>query len=235
MKKQDNDTILVISDMHIPHHHEDAIAFLKEVKRVYNPDKIVNIGDEVDKHALSFHDSDPDLASAGDELKKSRKYIKKLAEIFPDMALVESNHGSMHWRKAKALGIPAEYMQSYNHILQAPDTWVWQDEIILYSGGVQVMFRHQFKKNPLVCSQQMGMCVVQGHFHEDFNIQYASSPNKLLWAMTVGCLIDKKSLAFAYNKTNTKRPILGCGIIIDGQPVLLPMIVNKKGRWIREL
>ncbi len=81
----------------------------------------------------------------------------------------------------------------------------------------------------------MGMSVIQGHFHESFDIQYASSPNKLLWAMTVGCLIDKKSLAFKYNKTNCKRPILGCGIIIDGQPRLLPMIVNKRGRWIGEI
>ena len=232
MSKKENDTILVLSDLHMPYHHKDVFKFLAKIKNVYNPTKIINIGDEVDNHAMSFHDSDPDLDSAGKELIEARKGIAKLAKLFPKMELVESNHGSMHLRKAKAFGIPTSFMKSYNNILGAPKTWVWKDEVILTSGGVEIMFRHQFKKNPLVCAQQMGMAVVQGHFHEDFNIQYTSSPNKLLWAMTVGCLIDKKSLAFTYNKTNTKRPIIGCGIIIDGQPVLIPMILNKKSRWV---
>jgi hypothetical protein len=42
--------------------------------------------------------------------------------------------------------------------------------------------------------------------------------------MTIGCLIDDASLAFAYNKNTLKRPIIGCGAILDGQPKLLPMI-----------
>ena len=53
--------------------------------------------------------------------------------------------------------------------------------------------------------------------------------------MMVGCLIDDKALAFEYNKTTVGRPIIGCGIIIEGQPMLIPMILDKKGRWIKEL
>ena len=64
-------SILIISDTHIPYHHKDLFPFLKAIKKLYKPTKIVHIGDEVDKHALSFHDSDPDLPSAGDELKIS--------------------------------------------------------------------------------------------------------------------------------------------------------------------
>ena len=58
--------ILCISDLHIPYHHPQAFDFLKALKKKLNPDLIVNGGDELDKHALSFHDSDPDLPSAGD-------------------------------------------------------------------------------------------------------------------------------------------------------------------------
>ena len=226
-----NKTVLVISDMHMPYHHQDSLRFLKAIKEVYAPDKIVNIGDEVDMHAMSFHDSDPNLPSASDELKLARKSIKKLHNLFPEMTLVDSNHGSLAFRRAKSMGMPVEYLKDYAEVLKIPSGWTWQDELILNCDGVQVMFRHQFKKNPLICAQQMGMCVVQGHFHEDFNVQYVSSPNKLLWAMTVGCLIDKKSLAFTYNKTNYKRPILGCGLIVNGQAQLMPMLLNKKGRW----
>ena len=52
--------ILVISDMHMPYHHPDSFAFLKAVKKSFDPTRIINIGDEVDNHGISFHDSDPD-------------------------------------------------------------------------------------------------------------------------------------------------------------------------------
>ena len=84
-----NKRILVISDMHIPYHHKDSIKFLKEIKKEFKPDRIINIGDSVDFHAISMHDSNPDLPSAGDELNLTRKYIKELETIFPDVTEVD--------------------------------------------------------------------------------------------------------------------------------------------------
>ncbi len=234
MSKKENN-ILVISDMHIPYGHPDTMAFLTTIKTQLFPTKVVCIGDEVDAHSLSFHDSDPDLLSAGDELQVAIKILKKLYKLFPEVQVVESNHGSMIYRKGKHHGIPRKYIKDYADVLEAPVGWSWHDEIILETKLGEVMFRHQFKKDPLISAQQMAMSVVQGHFHEDFNIQFVSSPNKLLWAMTVGCLIDKKSLAFTYNKTNTKRPIIGVGMIINGLPQLIPMVLDKGGRWVGKL
>ena len=227
--------ILIISDLHIPYHHQDSLAFLKAVKKKYKITKVVCVGDEIDAHALSFHDSDPDLLSAGDELQAAIRILKDFYKAFPKVDLVDSNHGSMHYRKGKHHGIPRKYLKGYNEILEAPKGWVWHDELIVKSGDQEILIRHQFKKNPLICAQQMAMPVIQGHFHTSFDIQYVSSPNRLLWSMTVGCLIDKKSLAFAYDKTNYVRPILGCGVVINGQPQLVPMILDKKGRWIKKL
>jgi len=48
-------------------------------------------------------------------------------------------------------------------------------------------------------------------------------------------LIDKKSLAFAYDKLNLQRPVIGVGMIINSLPVLIPMILNNKGRWCGKL
>jgi hypothetical protein len=53
--------------------------------------------------------------------------------------------------------------------------------------------------------------------------------------MQSGCLIDRKALAFAYDKLNLNRPIIGTSIIIDSKPELIPMILNKAGRWIGKL
>ena len=53
--------------------------------------------------------------------------------------------------------------------------------------------------------------------------------------MRCGCLIDDKSLAYEYNKTTLDRPIIGSSVIIDGQPKLIPMIMDKSGRWIGKI
>ena len=72
-----NKRILVISDLHIPFHHKDSFAFLETIKKEYKPDFIINIGDLLDFHAINMHTHDPDLFSAGFELKASKKYIKE--------------------------------------------------------------------------------------------------------------------------------------------------------------
>ncbi len=230
-----NNLILVISDMHIPYHHRDAFEFLDGLKDKYDFTRIINIGDEVDNHGISFHDSDPDLLSAGDELKASQDACKELQKIFPEMDLVHSNHGSLSYRRGKAGGIPRHFLRDYNDVLMVGEGWKWHDEIILESGATSIIFRHQFSANVLKAAEQMGMSCVQGHFHSRFEIAYTSSPLALNWGMTVGCLIDADALAFEYNKLQTKRPIVGVGMIENGIPRLLPMLLDANGRWTRVL
>ena len=86
--------ILVISDLHIPYHHKDSFNYLRAIKREYKPDFILNIGDLLDFHAISMHTHDPDLYSPGQELSMSRRYVRELEGIFPDMIEVDSNHSS---------------------------------------------------------------------------------------------------------------------------------------------
>ena len=74
--------ILCISDLHAPYQHPQAISFLRAIKKKYKPTKILNVGDEVDYHALSFHDTDAELDNAYAELVKARKVIKKLYTLF---------------------------------------------------------------------------------------------------------------------------------------------------------
>lgn len=231
-----NSVILVVSDFHAPYNHPDAVDFLAAIKKEYKPDRIVVIGDEVDHHAMSFHDSDPDLLSAGHELEKAIEELKPLYKLFPEADIVDSNHGSMHYRKGKHHGIPRKYLKGYNEILDAPIGWKWSKDLVLKaSDGSDIYFHHGLSTQSIKIAQQMGMKYVQGHFHSKFEVQYSSSPDKLIWSMTVGCLVDDHSMAFNYNKTTLQRPIIGVGLIINGHPVLMPMQLAKGGRWIGEL
>ena len=227
-----NNSVLVISDLHIPYHHQDAFDFLKALKKKYKPDMIVNIGDELDHHAISMHEHNPDLMSAGDELKNSRVYVRELEKIFPRMTLVHSNHSSLVYRRALKYGLPKDYLKSYNEFLGVGNGWKWVDDLtITLSDGSRCFFTHGISADVLKVAAQYGMNTVQGHFHTKFSIGYFSNPEALIWGMQVGCLINQKSMAFDYAKNFKSRFIVGCGMIIDGQPKLMPMVLDKDGRW----
>ena len=227
--------ILVISDMHLPYQHKDSIKFLKEIKKEFKPDKIVNIGDLLDFHAISMHDSNPDLYSAGMELDKAKEYIKQLEDIFPEVVEVDSNHSSLVYRRALKFGMSKQFLKPYGEFL-GTRKWTWVDDLTLtMSDGKRCFFTHGRSADILKVSQTMGMSAVQGHYHTKFLISYWANPDNLFFAMNVGCLINQKSMAFAYAKNFKTRFILGCGIILDGIPRLLPMVINNKGDWIGKI
>jgi hypothetical protein len=227
-----NSRILVISDTHAPFMHPDAVAFLSAIKAKYKPDRVVHIGDEADKHSLSYHESDPDLSSAGDELVQTIEALQPLYKMFPVVDVLDSNHGSLAFRKARTAGIPKAYLRDPGEVLMAPPGWRWHDSLTLrMSDGNQVFFHHGLSSQIIKVVRELSISTVQGHFHNSAGVSYASTPDKLLWGLQVGCLIDDKSRAFAYNKTTLGRPLIGTGIILEGQPRWLPMVLTSKGRW----
>lgn len=236
MKKLDTRRILCISDQHMPYHHQDMFRFLTAIKKKYNPTLVINGGDEIDHHALSFHDSDSDLPSAGDELQKAIESLKTLEKLFPSMILLDSNHGSLAARKLKHHGIPMKYLATPQQVYGVSDKWQWVNDLtVTLPNGQHAYFCHGMTKNGIKLAAQRGTNVVQFHYHTEFRIDYIGNPNSLLWSLQSGCLIDRKSLAFAYDKLNLNRPIIGTSVIIDSKPVLIPMVLNKNGRWTGKL
>lgn len=223
--------VLVISDMHHPYSHPDTLEFLTALNKKYKFDKVVCIGDEIDNHAISFHDSDPDLPSAGDELKRAIKSLKPLYKLFPNVTVVESNHGSLVFRKALASGLPKAVFRSYNEILDAPKGWKWVFDAKVNTALGPVYFCHGKSGAAGRLASQYGMSTVQGHYHEKAQITYISTPERLMFDAHTGCLSDDKSLALGYNKVNPKRPIVSVIIILNGIPQIVPMVLDEEGRW----
>lgn len=233
MKKANS--ILVISDMHHPYSHPDVLPFLKAVKAKYKPDTVVCIGDEVDFHALSYHESNPDLDSAGIELQKAIKALKPIYKLFPQVTVVESNHGSMVLRKALTGGIPMKAIKGYNDVLEAPKGWKWVFDTIINTALGPIYFCHGKTGTPGRLASQFGMSAIQGHFHERAQITYISTPEKLMFDAHTGCLANDKSLALGYNKINVKRPIVSLIVVLNGIPQIVPMQLKKGGRWTGKL
>lgn len=227
--------ILVVGDLHEPYVHPDAYDFLKSVRDEYCPDIVVQIGDETDGHAISFHDSSPELDSAGVELEKAKAGLEKLHSIFPNMLLCDSNHGSLIYRRAKAHGLPVQFIKKYRDILfpeHGAPGWSWGDAWDLETALGTVRFQHQVAGDLLLNAAHERKSMVIGHFHGKLDIQYAASSTALYFGAHCGCLIDNKSLAFAYGKLSRSKPILGCMVITEGCPQIVPMLLDENGRWV---
>jgi hypothetical protein len=183
-----------------------------------------------------MHDSDPDLPSAGDELRISKKYIWELKKIFPKMILLHSNHSSLIYRRALKHGMPKAYLRSYNEFLEVDSQWKWVDDLNLkLSDGSECYFTHGMASEGLKLAMQYGKNVCQFHFHSKFQIQYFSNPDNLVWSLQCGCLTKQSNLNFLYSKNHRLRFVIGTGAIINGQPRLFPMVLDKKGDWIGKI
>jgi hypothetical protein len=224
--------LLIIPDLHAPYHHPDAIDFLDALHRKYAFDRIVNCGDEIDAHAISFHTHDPDLLSPGHELDAAIKALEPLYKLFPEMDLAESNHGALVYRRGKHFGLPRHVLKPYGEVLCAPAGWRWQHEINLQmSNGKRLAVHHSYGSNVLKESQKRGVCMAFGHHHSNFSIQYWQNYEGLFWAAFASSLADGNALAAEYGKNFSSRPINGAIVVLGGIPQLVPLLQDKYGRW----
>lgn len=222
--------------MHHPYAHPDLWAFLKAIDKKYKPTRVICLGDEVDFHALSYHESDPDLDSAGPELEKAIKLLKPIYNMFPEVDVLESNHGSLVYRKAMTAGIPRAALKPYRETLNAPKGWKWHFDMRLkMSNGVDLYLHHGKSSKAGALSIEEGCCAAQGHYHTKFHATYWRNSQGVFWDLHCGYLANHNSLAQAYAKSNLKKGIVGTWIILEGQPKALLMFLNSNGRWTGDL
>lgn len=224
--KEGEGNILIIGDTHIPYEHKGYLGFCKKVARMYNCKRFVHIGDEVDMHASSYHEANPELSSASDEADVAIKHLKKWYRAFPNMLVTIGNHSAIPERKMRTAGLPARFMKAYREAWEAPKGWQWGYEFILD----KVLFKHVPNGGNTLTGQLRGaernmMSTVSGHLHTIGGVAYAAGYKDTLFAMAVGCGIDRKSLAFEYGKESKFKPILGCGVVMEGgrQAHFVPM------------
>lgn len=229
---QGRETVLVIPDLQIPFHHPDAFKFLDYIRSKVEPTKIVCIGDSIDSHALSDYIHNPDGYSAGHEHESALDYLKDLYRIFPEGVELDSNHNNRVFRRACAAGIPKVFLKSYKEFMQAPEGWEFEQYIIIDG----VMYEHGDSHSGGQAARSAALAnmrsTVIGHHHNTAGISYVANKEVMLFGMNVGCLIDNEAYAFEYNKKNKTQPTLACGVVDKGVPILYPMILNNRSRWI---
>lgn len=220
--------VLVIGDTHCPVMRRGYVPFLQKVADRYQPDRIVHIGDLVDWHSISYHERLPGLSSAGDEYKKAKKQVKTLVDAFPEADWLIGNHDALTERQATTAGLPKNVLRSYNELWEVP--WKVHDRfselvidkaIYLHGDGPGGMFAHGNRAKARFRS------VVMGHLHSNAGTIWHATPDDRVFGLAVGCGVDNTKMQFLYGKVLPRKPILGCGVVINGkqayfEPWLLP-------------
>jgi len=228
--------ILVLSDIHAPYHHPDALIFIKSLYDAVLPDLVVILGDEIDSNSISFYPSSPSLPNAGHELQLAREFLKELNSIFnvPVIA-VESNHTSRIYKKAKSAGIPKELILPYQQLLGV-DWRYAKDWIVPMVNGTDILFSHTKGINTRAAGQASGCNICVGHFHKRGGIEWwKSQRGQEFFSMSVPCLINHRSPAYSYDENSANLQNLGAAVIEQGVPTVAPMFTDKNERWTGEL
>jgi predicted phosphodiesterase len=232
-KSYRNDSLLFISDTHMPYMHRDALPFLKRVKELVKPERTFHVGDLTDQYVFSSYPKTPEADGVGQEMRKVWGGVRALGSLFPDMIIVSSNHDDRIYKRSRTAGIPKELVRPYNELIKADKfNWKWVNDYTLRLSNKQHLYiTHTKGENTLALAKAVAMNVVVGHHHNKHAINFFATPHQSLFAIDTGCLIEDSSYAFAYNKMSIIRPMLGCAAIINGKPLLFTMKLNKAGRW----
>jgi len=215
----------IIGDTHLPFQHKHYLSFCKETFKKHKCDKIIHIGDLVDNHAISYHESDCDGMSAEDEMEEADKHLKVWFKAFPKVRLCRGNHDRMVDRKGKTSNLPKRVFKKFRDIWDLPvgwiDDWFFVQDDVLYKHGTG----HNSKYAHIQCAYDNRVNAVIGHCHSVFGVEYMESDHNKIFGMSVGCGIDTKSYAMAYQKDFRRRPILSCGVVLENgkYPIPIPM------------
>jgi predicted phosphodiesterase len=218
MYEEGKSRVLVIGDLHAPFDLDKYLKHCKKMYKQFNCDTVVFIGDIIDNHYSSYHNTDPDGLGGGQELEYAIQRIQKYYKAFPKAYVCVGNHDRMAARKAFSGGLPKQWIKSYAEVLGTPN-WEFVTEVdidgVLYIHGEGGTAKTKMKAEM--------MPVVQGHLHTQAYIEWLFSKTGRIFGMQVGTGIDFAEYAFAYAKAG-KKPAVSLGIVLNGlYPFLIPM------------
>ncbi len=220
--KNDETNVLIVGDPHTPFDLDHYLDFLVETYHRYNCMKVIFIGDVIDNHYASFHDSELEALNVDEELDFAIKRLSRYYAVFPEADVILGNHDRLIMRKAKIGGISCKWLRDLKEVLEVPN-WEFHTELIFDN----VLYIHGEAGTARSKAKAELMSVVQGHRHSELYCEYIIGTALRIFGMQVGCGIDHEQYAFAYAKAG-KKPAIGCGVVLGGHTgIAVPMILEK--------
>lgn len=212
----EKNNVLIIGDLHSPFTLPEYLPFCKKIYKKYKCNKVVFIGDLIDNHVTSYHETNPDGLNAGQELTLAINSIQKWHKAFPHAVVTIGNHDRLIMRQAQTAGISQHWIKDFAEVLGTPG-WTFVDSIeidgVLYTHGTIDAYTRA--KRDLIS-------VVSGHLHTKAGVQWFVGRHFAIFGLQVGCGIDRKAYAMAY-AMDMAKPIISCGVVLDNGK--LPIVI----------
>ena len=209
MRSEQVNNVLVIGDLHEPFCLPEYLDFCKEQYDKYNCNEVVFIGDIIDNHYSSYHETDADGLGGKDELELAIDRIQRWYNVFKKATVVIGNHDRIIMRKAQTSAIPSKWIKSYKEVLEVPN-WTFTERYV--KDGVQYVHGEGGTARTK-CRADM-MNTVQGHLHTQAYCEHYVGRNFRVFGMQVGTGIKFSNYSFAYAKAG-KKPAIGCSVVLN--------------------
>lgn len=231
-RKNDPSRVLIIGDTHCPVMLDGYVEFLQTTYDRFNCDRVVHIGDVVDWETISYHRTPLTGSTPKEEYAAAKEQVAELYAAFPKAQVTLGNHGALPWRRAEDVGITPELLKTPEVMWDTPG-WEWRkryDDLEIDG----VLYRHGDKakggrtaalNNALVEFRS----VVQGHHHSQLGVWYHANSNMKVFGLQTGCGVDSHSAAMAYGQVYAQKPLIGCGVVLEGQEAFaIPMNLGSR-------
>ena len=197
--------VLVIGDLHAPFDLDSYFDHCVDVYERYNCNRVVFIGDVIDNHYSSYHETDANGLGGGSELELAIKRLARYYHRFPDAYVTVGNHDRIIMRKAQSGGVPSAWVKDYKDVLNTPN---WDFVTSIEIDGV--MYIHG----------EAGTARTKAQAYTEYYV----GANSRVFGTQVGCGIDAKSYAMAYMKVG-KKPAIGCAVVLGGKTAINELMV----------
>jgi len=220
MRSEQVRNVLVIGDLHEPFCLDNYLDFCKEQYNKFACNQVIFIGDIIDNHYSSYHETDADGMGGGDELELAIKRIARWYEAFPKARVIIGNHDRLIMRKAQTSAIPSKWIKSYKQVLEVPNwtfTERYEQDNVQYIHGEGGTARTK-------CRADM-MNTVQGHLHTQCYTEHYVGQNYRVFGTQTGSGINFTEYSFSYAKAG-RKPAIGCAVILENGTIPINLLME---------
>jgi metallophosphoesterase superfamily enzyme len=211
--------VLVIGDLHAPFDLDSYFQHCVDVYERYNCNRVIFIGDVIDNHYSSYHETDANGMGGKAELDLAVDRLARWYHRFPNADVTIGNHDRIIMRKAQSSGVPSAWVKDYKEVLNTPG-WNFVTSVEIDD----VLYIHGEAGTAKTKARADMRSTVQGHLHTQAYTEYFVGANSRVFGCQVGCGIDAKSYAMAYMKVG-KKPAIGCAVVLGGKTAINELMV----------
>ena len=238
--------IVCVSDLQVPYHDRRAVSVLTNFIKIYKPDEVISVGDEMDMQTISKWAKSTPLEYEK-SIARDRDETVSILEGLKVKHMIRSNHtdrlyNTVMMRAPGLMGLPELELKNF---LKLDDIGVTYHEKP-YELAPNWLLLHGDEGNvqptagatALGLAKRAGMSVVCGHTHRmgltHYTQSYFGGNPKTVWGLEVGHLMNLKHAKYIRAGLFTWQQ--GFGILyVDGKTVVPSVIpIQKDGTFIVE-